>query len=77
MQLKPSEYICKKCNGSGLFNAYKPKEPLLPVFIVYDCIWCDGTGKVDWIANILGKRGPFKLSSRRITRNKYNAIKTR
>ncbi len=43
MNLEPGEYKCDKCNGDG----------------VWYCIHCRGTGKLDWIENIVGKQEPI------------------
>ncbi len=77
MDLILGEYICKECNGTGLLNSYRPKQPLDPIFIVYDCTWCEGSGKADWVTNIVGKKGPFSLNRRSITKVEYNEIKSR
>ncbi len=55
MKLEPGEMICPKCNGKSHYqswgnvaNHFKPP-----------CSKCLGTGKVDWIENITGKKLPI------------------
>ena len=58
MELKPGEVICDKCNGSGL-----NKDPMFQdIWGLTDCPKCDGKGKLDWIANIVGKQQPAYFS---------------
>ena len=57
--MKEGEYVCYECNGSG-----KIDEPL-----IYDCLIkcevrcpiCKGTGKLDWISNIIKPQNNSKL----------------
>jgi hypothetical protein len=57
MNLKPGEVICEVCNGQGHVNQENDvfSDP---------CYYCYGTGKLDWIENIVGKTLPvFQLQS--------------
>jgi len=49
------EIVCNECEGTGFDNKYKWNRRA--------CFKCFGTGKVDWIENITGKkrRNPGKL----------------
>ena len=49
-----NEYICEECDGSGEGNS-KPNRRF-PSSI---CERCAGTGKLDWIDNILGARKSY------------------
>ncbi len=52
--LKEGELICDKCDGkSGSVNG-KPSDSLTNAAWVR-CSKCQGTGKVDWVENIVGK----------------------
>ena len=56
-KLTLGEVKCKKCKGKGLVkvNALKNKLECM-------CPKCFGTGKLDWIEVVIGKRG-FSSSS--------------
>ncbi len=43
--LSEGEYSCEECDGTG----FKPE-------FLSDCKKCEGTGKFDWIENIVGKK---------------------
>lgn len=51
MNFKPGEMICEVCNGHRYIKKNNVKIP---------CFHCQGTGKLDWIENIIGKT--FQLS---------------
>ena len=55
MKLKQGEVICSKCNGSG----NQAKWDQIPDYKCYlECDKCHGSGKLDWIENIVGKKPP-------------------
>lgn len=62
MDLNPGEIICDKCNGRGL--TYTPSSKFSITGHMsgdqYKCIKCKGTGKLDWIENIVGKKKSFE-----------------
>jgi DnaJ-class molecular chaperone len=48
MDLKPGEFICDQCNGTGHYVEY---------YYGQSDTWCDkcyGAGKLDWIENVVG-----------------------
>lgn len=53
MQLRPGEVECKKCKGTGVTNPHAKKGMAL---MGYKCLNCDGSGKLDWIENVTGKK---------------------
>jgi DnaJ-class molecular chaperone len=59
MELKEGEVICPKCKGSGNQADWMH----LPDYRVHmECCHCNGSGKLDWIENITGKKEkPFKI----------------
>ena len=71
--LEESEHICDKCGGTGRINTYSPYNSYIrarrrKVF----CPMCQGTGRLDWIENIVGKKPiifsySFSQNSRGIT----------
>jgi len=48
VELKLGEVICDECDGN--------KSNLVDNFYYFKCNKCHGTGKLDWIENIVGKR---------------------
>ena len=48
---KNKMYTCKKCKGTGIYLIDKQYES--------ECLYCKGTGKIDWIDNILGIEIPY------------------
>jgi hypothetical protein len=48
MDLNPSEVVCSKCHGT--------KSMMVDDFYYFKCDKCKGTGKLDWIENIVGKK---------------------
>jgi len=56
MKLEEYEIICPKCNGSGLDQTRDQTG-----INKYHCQKCNGTGRLDWIENIIGKRKRSKL----------------
>lgn len=62
LKLKEGELVCDKCEGKG-GNAYNhPSDDLTkPEWV--RCQKCQGTGKVDWIENIVGKKPPEMFGS--------------
>lgn len=67
MELKPGEVKCDKCNGTGIINnsTYIVKLPGVNYtstissesLIGVKCKRCKGEGKMDWIENVVGKKG--------------------
>lgn len=60
IELKDDEVVCYKCNGSGRDLSNTPiqyhKKSGLPFYESHVCNICEGTGKLDWIENIFGKK---------------------
>lgn len=48
-----SEFVCKKCEGTGCYRAITTdvKDPRF-----LNCPECQGEGKLDWVENIVGKK---------------------
>jgi len=44
VKLGENEYYCKHCNGTG-YEKFRVR-----------CPYCEGTGKLDWIENIIGRK---------------------
>jgi len=80
VDLEDGEVICSRCKGSGLLNetglvgVELPKDPS---FIVFECYACCGTGKVDWITNIVGFNREIFLTKRTVNQREYNELRTR
>jgi len=62
LKLEEGEMVCDKCEGKG-GNAYnQPSDDLTkPQWV--RCQKCQGTGKVDWIENVVGKKPPDMFGS--------------
>lgn len=76
MELDPGEVICDCCNGKGRFcftrklhvtkhycnsrQCFKTSIEC-PGHNFQPCPKCRGTGKLDWIENITGKKGVYYL----------------
>lgn len=56
--LKEGEYICPDCGGTGINNQSKVHKSMAS-----SCFTCWGSGKLDWIEMIRGKKAPFKTLS--------------
>jgi len=54
MKLEQGEIICDECNGSG---GYRQK----PINSFLVCKKCLGSGKLNWVENIFGKRENFLI----------------
>ncbi len=59
MKLKKGEILCDKCYGAGCVS--KKKHTMVDLdHIEYDwsykCDKCKGTGKLDWVENVVGKK---------------------
>lgn len=56
MKLKPGELKCEKCNGIGWY--------LIPSTIsgYIECSRCLGSGKLNWIENIVGKTRESRIN---------------
>jgi len=50
--------ICDQCQGSGKVPVSK-HNGITVIESLKQCPKCVGTGKVDWIENVVGKRKPF------------------
>jgi hypothetical protein len=55
MNLKPGEYICDECDGSGVDAKYE--NYLYEYRDYYKCPKCHGEGKLDWVEKVVGKKG--------------------
>ena len=51
--LKKGEVICSKCKGIGLVFKIKSNKGII---FKNECPKCQGTGKLDWIENVVGKK---------------------
>ena len=49
MDIISTKMICPKCKGMGFVNAKKYNK-------IESCEKCHGTGKLDWIENLVGKK---------------------
>jgi DnaJ-class molecular chaperone len=54
MKLKPGEYKCDRCNGTGEIELINP-DSFIGVYYEW-CPKCKGEGKLDWIENVVGKK---------------------
>ena len=54
MKLEEYEEICPRCQGQGLISNILSSAHGLP------CLKCRGTGKLDWLENIFGKKKSFE-----------------
>jgi len=52
MKLGPGEMICPKCDGEPVFK----KDGAMAV-----CGKCWGSGKLDFVENVVGKKKPFSF----------------
>jgi len=57
--------ICNECNGKGI--TITPKDQSPPKFKWYYCSKCKGSGRLNWIENIFGKR-PWLIKEDKILR---------
>ena len=57
--MKEDEYKCYKCNGSGNYST-RADSPYFYECLV-KCPICKGTGKLDWISNIIKPKNDRKL----------------
>lgn len=55
MTLESGYVVCDKCGGSG----YVPVNLVDEYQHQRSCSKCRGTGKLDWVENIIGKRSSF------------------
>ena len=51
--LKEGEIICSKCEGVGYTDKIKSNNAII---FKNKCSKCLGTGKLDWIENVVGKK---------------------
>ena len=59
LKLGPGEYKCKLCKGKGKIPAEKNPECIIGIVgQLTTCPECQGTGKLDWIENVIGKKKP-------------------
>ena len=54
--MNEGELICDKCKGRGHLRRIRARSI---------CRKCHGTGKVDWIENIVGKKMPEGIPTQR------------
>ena len=59
--LKKWEMVCNKCDGVGITRKNK--------HAINVCSKCQGTGKVDWLENIVGKKSVEEIPTERAVRN--------
>jgi hypothetical protein len=48
------EIVCSRCNGKGVIEIEITEKTTLPVK-TFICFKCNGSGKLTWLENILGK----------------------
>jgi DnaJ-class molecular chaperone len=53
---------CPKCNGEGEINI-KAKDKLIYITFYLVCNRCNGSGKLDWIDNIIPSIYSVKINS--------------
>ena len=73
MDLNPDEIKCDQCNGTG----YDLKINMTKYL---NCLKCQGTGKLDWIEAVVGKRNSVYepwFAPHGIRRGQINEIKSR
>ena len=58
LKLEEGEMICDKCEGKGCISS-----KIDPTTMASSCQKCQGTGKVDWIENIVGKKPEMQFGS--------------
>lgn len=54
-KLKPGEVKCEKCKGTG-YNLKAPDNNIPRYQKLPPCPKCHGSGKLDWIENVVGKK---------------------
>ena len=52
-KLKTGEVVCDECKGNGSF--YVAPQSVSASSYRTNCYKCHGTGKLDWIENVVGK----------------------
>lgn len=52
MKLEKGEIVCDECDGVGLIS---PDVHTISYIYKIDCPKCKGSGKLDWIENLVGK----------------------
>jgi hypothetical protein len=57
--MKEGEYICYKCKGTGRFSACVDSPHFYECLV--RCPICKGTGKLDWISNIIKPKNDGKI----------------
>ena len=58
MELKKEEVVCPECHGTG----NRAKWDQIPDYKCYlKCDKCDGTGKMDWIEAVVGKKPKIRF----------------
>ena len=57
MDLNPGEILCDGCEGVGK-HSYK-KSYGFTRYEIIECNICKGTGKLDWIETIVGKKEKY------------------
>ena len=50
--LGPGDHYCKHCNGTGKDPRTVNDNP----WGAWECDYCNGEGKLDWIENVVGKK---------------------
>jgi len=72
LKLKLGEIECSGCNGTGKMNKsvriIRSSKPYISTtstesLTSFTCTKCHGTGKLDWIENVVGKRPNLKGSN--------------
>ncbi len=78
MKLKKGEVKCDKCKGKGKIPAKDhPRVYISTEGSLFECPKCFGTGKLDWVENIVGKRKDENISGkpRNVFRRRCNENK--
>jgi len=63
LKINPGEYICSKCKGKRKIPIEEDHTRLIGIIgTKVTCPTCHGTGKLDWIEKIVGKKQPRNIS---------------
>jgi len=71
MKLEEGEVICPQCEGTGKPNNNKFENFYLVPKV---CDKCHGSGKLDWIENIVGKKEPAQTRNMKFLNELYGSF---